>query len=222
MTINFEIEAQVRHDAGKGASRRLRREGKLPAILYGGGKPPQNLMLAHNPVMHKLEHEAFYSHILNVKVDGKTVRAVLKDLQRHPYKAIILHMDLQRVSEDEKLRMRVPLHFIGENTAPGVKVGGGIVSRLVTEVEVSCLPKHLPEYLEVDVSNLNVNETLHLSDIRLSEGVELIELSHGAEHDQPVVSIHLPRAAIEAELGVAAATPEAAAEGGAAGEEKKD
>ncbi len=222
MAINFEIEAQVRHDAGKGASRRLRREGKLPAILYGGGKPPQNLMLAHNPVMHKLEHEAFYSHILNVKVDGKVVRAVLKDLQRHPYKAIILHMDLQRVSEDEKLRMRVPLHFIGEDTAPGVKVGGGIVSHLVTEVEVSCLPKHLPEYLEVDVSNLNVNETLHLSDIRLSEGVELIELSHGAEHDQPVVSIHLPRAAIEAEPGVAAVTAAVTPEGGAAGEEKKD
>jgi large subunit ribosomal protein L25 len=221
MTIKFEIEAQVRHDAGKGASRRLRREGKLPAILYGGGKPPQNLMLAHDPVMHSLEHEAFYSHILNVKVDGKVERAVLKDLQRHPCKRIILHMDLQRVSEDEKLRMRVPLHFIGEDKAPGIKQGGGIVSHLLTEVEISCLPKNLPEYLEVDVSKLNVNETLHMSDIRRPEGVELIELSHGAEHDQPVVSIHLPRAAIEAEAG-AAEVPEAAAEGGAEGEEKKD
>lgn len=222
MAINFEIEAQVRHDAGKGASRRLRREGKLPAILYGGGKPPQNLVMAHGPVMHSLEHEAFYSHILNVKVDGKVERAVLKDLQRHPIKPIILHMDLQRVSEDEKLRMRVPLHFLGEDKAPGVKQGGGIVSHLVTEAEVSCLPKHLPEYLEVDVSNLHVNETLHLSDIRLPEGVELIELSHGPEHDQPVVSIHLPRAAIEAESGPAAAEPAAGAEGGAEGEEKKD
>lgn len=218
MTINFEIEAQVRHDAGKGASRRLRREGKLPAILYGGGKPPQNLALAHDPVMHSLENEAFYSHILNVKVGGKVERAVLKDLQRHPIRPIIMHLDLQRVSEDEKLRMRVPLHFLGEDKAPGVKQGGGIVSHLVTEVEVSCLPRYLPEYLEVDVGALNVNETLHLSDIRLPEGVELIELSHGPEHDQPVVSIHLPRAAVEAEPGEAAA-PEA---GGAEGEEKKD
>lgn len=221
MAINFEIEAQVRHDAGKGASRRLRREGKIPAIIYGGDKAPQNLMLAHNPVMHSLEHEAFYSHILNVRIDGKVERAVLKDLQRHPYKRVLLHMDLQRVSEDEKLRMRVPLHFIGEDKAPGVKQGGGIVSHLVTEVEVSCLPKHLPEYLEVDVSHLNVNETLHLSDIPLSAGVELIELSHGPEHDQPIVSIHVPRAAIETEPGEAAA-PESAAEGGAAGEEKGD
>jgi large subunit ribosomal protein L25 len=222
MAINFEIEAQVRHDAGKGASRRLRREGKLPAIIYGGGKPPQNLMIAHGPVMYSLEHEAFYSHILNVRIDGKTERAVLKDLQRHPYKRVLLHMDLQRVSEDEKLRMRVPLHFLGEEKAPGVKQGGGIVSHLVTEVDVSCLPRHLPEYLEVDVSNMNVNDTLHLSDIPLPEGVELIELSHGPEHDQPVVSIHIPRAAIEAAPTEEAEAPEAKAEGGEAGEEKGD
>lgn len=200
MTANkFEIQAEVRHDVGKGASRRLRREGKIPAILYGAGQDPVRLSIAHNPVMHSLENEAFYSHILDVKVDGKNVRAVLKDLQRHPYKPSILHLDLQRVSETEKLRMTVPLHFLGEEVAPGVKLGGGVVTRLITEVEVSCLPKDLPAYLEVDVSAMNLNESLHLSDIKVPAGVELVELSHGAEHDQPVVSIHVTRAAVETE-----------------------
>ena len=209
MAISFEVQAEVRNDAGKGASRRLRREGKVPAILYGAGEAPLMLSLEHDPVMHSLENEAFYSHVLSVNVGGKSVRAVLKDLQRHPYKPVIMHVDLQRVSETEKLRMSVPLHFIGEDRAPGVKQAGGMVSHLVTEVEVSCLPKDLPEYLEVDVTQLNVNETLHLSDIRLPAGVELVELLHGPEHDLPVVSIHLPRAAIEAEAAPAAeAKPE--------------
>ncbi|MDR2876936.1 MAG: 50S ribosomal protein L25/general stress protein Ctc [Chromatiales bacterium] len=205
MAINFELRAQVRTDAGKGASRRLRREGKVPAILYGAGEPPLMLLLDHNPVMHSLENEAFYSHVLNVNIDGKSVRAVLKDLQRHPYRAIIMHLDLQRVSETEKLRMTVPLHFLGEEVAPGVKLGGGIIVHMLTEVEVSCLPKDLPEYLEVDVSHLNLNETLHLSNIRLPSGVEIIELMHGAEHDQPVVSVHVPRAAVETDAGAAPA-----------------
>lgn len=212
MAINFELRAEVRTDAGKGASRRLRREGKVPAILYGAGEAPLMLTLEHNPVAHSLENEAFYSHVLNVNVGGKSVRAVLKDLQRHPYRALIMHVDLQRVSETEKLRMTVPLHFLGEDVAPGVKQSGGIVVHMLTEVEVSCLPRDLPEYLEVDVSNLHVNETLHLSNVRLPKGVELIELSHGPEHDQPVVSIHLPRAAVEAEPGAEA--PAAGAEGG--------
>ena len=197
MKVSFELDAEVRNDLGKGASRRLRRRGKLPAILYGGGEAPLPLQLDHDAVMHKLEHEAFYSHILTVRVDGQEVKAVLKDLQRHPYKPAVLHMDLQRISETEKLRMHVPLHFVGEDVAPGVKQQGGIISHLVTEVEITCLPKHLPEYIEVDVSNLKVNESLHLSDLALPEGVELVELMQGPEHDLPVVSIHLPRGAVE-------------------------
>jgi len=208
MSVSFDLNADVRNDMGKGASRRLRRTGKVPAILYGAGKDPQLLQLSHNEVMRNLEHEAFYSHILSVKVGGKVEQAVLKDLQRHPHKPIIMHLDLQRVSATEKLRMHVPLHFIGEDMAPGVKQGGGIISHLLNDVEILCFPKDLPEYLEVDVSALQLNETLHLSDVRLPTGVDLVELLHGAEHDQPVVSIHLPRAAIEAE---AAATPEEAA-----------
>lgn len=217
MAIKFEIEAQVRHDEGKGASRRLRREGSIPAILYGGGKTPLSLRIAHDPVMHSLENEAFYSHILDIKVDGKVERAVLKDIQRHPYKPTLLHLDLQRVSEGEKLRMRVPIHFTGEEEAPGVKTGGGIMSHMITEVEVSCLPKHLPEYLELDVSSMDVNDSLHLSDIKLPEGVELIELSHGEGYDQSVVSVQIPRATVEAEPG-----EEEGAEGEAGGEAEGD
>ncbi len=201
MKVSFELNAEIRNDLGKGASRRLRRSGKLPAILYGAGKDPLPLQMDHDAVMHKLEHEAFYSHILTVKMGGDEVKAVLKDLQRHPYKPGVLHMDLQRIDESEKLRMQVPLHFVGEDIAPGVKQSGGVISHLVTEVEITCLPRHLPEYIEVDVSGLGVNESLHLSDLALPEGVELVELAHGPEHDLPVVSIHLPRGAVEAAAG---------------------
>jgi len=220
MNVSFELNAQVRHDSGKGASRRLRRDGKVPAIMYGGGQKPMSLALDQDAVRHSLENEAFYSHILTVNVDGQPVQAVLKDLQRHSYRPIILHMDLQRISETEELRMHVPLHFIGEAVAPGVKLGGGIISHLVTDAEVICLPKHLPEFLEVDVSNLQLNETLHLSDIKLPEGVKIIALTHGPEHDLPVVSVHVPRAAVEAEAAPAAEAAAAPA-APAAGEAKQ-
>lgn len=220
MNVSFELNAQVRHDSGKGASRRLRRDGKVPAIMYGGGQKPMSLALDQDAVRHSLENEAFYSHILTVNVDGQPVQAVLKDLQRHSYRPIILHMDLQRISETEELRMHVPLHFIGEAVAPGVKLGGGIISHLVTDVEVICLPRHLPEFLEVDVSNLQLNETLHLSDIKLPEGVKIIALTHGPEHDLPVVSVHVPRAAVEAEAAPAAEAAAAPA-APAAGETKQ-
>ena len=213
MSINYELNAAVRHGMGKGASRRLRRENKIPAVMYGGGKETVLLVMDHDPVMHSLENESFYSHILNVKVDGTVEKAILKDLQRHPHRSVIMHLDLQRISETEKLRIHVPLHFIGADTAPGVKLSGGLISHLMNDVEISCLPKHLPEYLVIDVSNLQLNETLHLSDITPVEGVEIVALLHGADYDQPVVSIHVPRAVVEVEAVVAAeAAPEAAAE----------
>ena len=210
MSLSFELEASIRQDLGKGASRRLRRDNRVPAIIYGGNVAPTALTMDHDKVLHSLEHEAFYSHILTVKIDGKSEKAVLKDLQRHPYKPVIMHLDLQRVSEDEKLRMHVPLHFTGEEVAPGVKQGGGVISHLINDVEITCLPKDLPEYIEVDVSGLQLNETVHLSDLKLAAGVELVELQHGPEHDLPVVSIHLPRGAKEAEVeeGEAAAAGE--------------
>ena len=210
MAISFELNAEPRTDTGKGASRRLRRAGKIPAIIYGGKKDPESLTLNHNEVIRNLEHEAFYSHILTVKVGGSETRAVLRDLQRHPSKPFVQHMDLQRVSESEKLRMHVPLHFIGEDAAPGVKAGG-MVSHEIIEVDVECLPKDLPEYIEVDISGLDVGDSLHLSDLRMPEGAVLLELARGEGHDLGVVSIHAKRGTEEVEEE---ATPEAAAEGG--------
>ncbi|GMR08366.1 MAG: 50S ribosomal protein L25/general stress protein Ctc [Gammaproteobacteria bacterium] len=192
MATTFELNAETRSDLGKGASRRLRHAGKVPAVIYGAGKDSASLTLEHNEVFHALENEAFYSSILTVNIDGKAEKAVLKDLQRHPARPIIMHMDLQRVEENARLHMHVPIHFIGEDIAPGVKAGG-VVNHAMTEVEVTCLPKDLPEYIEVDISALEVDQILHLSDLQTPEGVEMVELGHGSGHNQPVVSIHLPR-----------------------------
>jgi len=195
--INFVLEAESRTEAGKGASRRLRHAEKVPAIMYGGEADPQPITLSHSEVSKALEHEAFYSHILTVNVDGKANKAVLRDVQRHPYKPTIMHMDLQRVSDKDVITMKVPLHFIGEDVAPGVKIGGGIVSHTLTEVEISCQAKNLPEYIEVDLSQLEVDHSFHLSEIQLPEGVTIIALTHGEDHDLPVASIHVPRGAKE-------------------------
>lgn len=212
---SFVLEAEARNDLGKGASRRLRRAGKVPAILYGAGKEPTSLALDQNDLLHKLENEAFFSHILTVKIGSAEESAIVKDLQRHPSKPILLHMDLQRVSASEKIRVHVPLHFVNEETSPGVR-GGGLVTHNMTEVEVACLPKDLPEYLEVDLAGLELDSIFHMSDIKLPSGVEIVELTHGAGHDQPVASIHLSRAAKEGE-GEAAEGGEAAGEEGGEG-----
>jgi large subunit ribosomal protein L25 len=198
MSTQFELSAQTREAFGTGASRRLRHlENRVPAILYGAGEPPQPLSFDHNQVLRALENEAFYSHILTIHVDGKPQKAVLKDLQRHAYKPRIIHMDLLRITAKEKITMSVPLHFKGENMAPGVKESGGVLARLLNSVEVRCLPDALPEYIEIDVSHLGLDEALHLSQISLPAGVELIALTHN--DDQTVVNIHLPRAAVEEE-----------------------
>ncbi len=192
MASSFELDATTRQEMGKGASRRLRRDNKIPAVLYGGGKKAVSVTLQHNLMMQNLDNEAFYSHILTVNVDGKAERAVLKDLQRHPYKSSIIHLDLQRINENEKLRMNVPLHFIGEEVSVGVKAGG-VISHLANDVEISCLPKNLPEFIEADLSELNLDETLHLSDLKLPEGVGLVALTHGGGHDHSVAAIHMPK-----------------------------
>ncbi len=194
MQENFEIDAVSRDDQGKGASRRLRRQGMVPGIIYGGGKDPQMFATKHNELIQHLDHEAFYSHILTVKIDGKAQKVVLKDLQRHPAKPFVTHMDLLRVADSDRIKMHVPLHFINESTSPGVKAGGQI-SHTVTDVEVICAAKDLPEFIEVDMGAMNVGEIIHLSELKLPEGVTLLALSHGdiAEHDTAVVSIHTPR-----------------------------
>jgi len=195
MSDKFDLVAEMREDQGKGASRRLRREGKVPAIIYGGGRPPRKLAFDHNKVLRELENESFYSSILNVKVGDRSQAAVVKDIQRHPSKPYVLHLDLQRIVEDEEIRMNMPLHFVGGDMAPGVREDGGSVSHLMSDVEISCLPKDLPEYLEIDISKLGLNEMLHLSDIPLPSGVEIPELAQGPEHDQAIVSIHIIRMA---------------------------
>jgi len=222
MKTSFELVADERGDAqGKGASRRLRRSGKVPAILYGGHMGPRNLILDHQNLLTLLVNERFFTTILSVKVGEEKQAAILKDVQRHPAKNWILHIDLQRVLENEKIRMTIPLHFKGAAGSPGVKTQGGVVSHLLNEVVVICLPKDLPEFLEVDLSAMNINDMKRLSDIPLPADVELVELTHG--RDQPVVSIHHPRAEeVEAAPAAAAAATTAAAAPAAAGEAKKE
>lgn len=217
---NFVLEAEVRNDLGKSASRRLRRTDKVPAILYGAGKEPTSLSVDHKSLLHKLENEAFFSHILTVKVGGTEENAIIKDLQRHPSKPVVMHMDLLRISMSEKIRVHIPLHFINEEQSPGVKEGG-LVTHSMTETEITCMPKELPEFLEVDLSSLGLDGIIHLTDIKLPAGVEIVELTHGEGHDQPVASIHMPRAVKEVseEEAPAAEGGEEAAAGGEEGGE---
>ena len=191
MSDAFDLIAEIREDQGKGASRRLRHKGLVPAIIYGAGRPPRALVFDHNKVIRQLENESFYSSVLNIKVGEKSQAAILKDVQRHPAKAMIMHMDFQRIVEDEEIRMNVPIHFLGEDVAPGVKLGGGKVMHLMNEVEVICLPRYLPEYLDIDVSELELDAMLKMSDIKLPEGVSIPALAQGEEADRPVVTIQV-------------------------------
>ncbi|MGA7978659.1 MAG: 50S ribosomal protein L25/general stress protein Ctc [Chromatiaceae bacterium] len=186
MSESFEIDARSRADAGKGASRRLRREGLVPAIVYGGHQEPEMISLVHNDLVRHLQHEAFYSHVLDLKVGDNASKVVVKDLQRHPAKPFIQHVDFQRVSADEKIRMLVPLHFLNQDTAKGVKMGGA-VSHNVTEVEIACLPKDLPEYIEIDMAEMVIGDIVHLSEIPMPDGVAL---AHDPDPDLPVVILH--------------------------------
>ena len=213
MASKFDLIAEIREDQGKGASRRLRRKGLVPAIIYGAGRPPRAIVFDHNRVIQQLENEKFYSSVLSIKVGEKRQAAILKDIQRHPSRAQIMHMDFQRIVEDQEIKMLVPIHFLGEDVAPGVKLGGGKPQHMITEVEVVCLPKDLPEYLDIDVSELELDEMLKLSDIELPDGVTIPALAQGEEADRPVVSIHVIKEVVieeeeELEEGV-----EAAAEG---------
>ncbi len=210
----IEINAETRTDLGKGASRRLRHQEKIPAIVYGSGDPV-SLTIDLREVRPHVDNEIFYASIVDLKVDAsKTAEQVIvRDIQHHPFKIDIMHIDFQRIDMNKKMHMHVQLHFTGEDIAPGVKQNGGIVSHVINEVEVECLPKDIPEFIEVDVSGLDLGEAIHLTDLKIPEGVELMAMKHGDEdHDTAVVSIHAPKAASvepEAEEGdVAAAEPE--------------
>ena len=190
---SFELTATQRGDVGKGASRRLRKNtDKIPAILYGADKDAATISLNKFQVAKALQNEAFYSHILTLDIDGEKQQAVLKAVQRHPYKPLIQHMDFLRITGKEKIRMNVPLHFTGEENAPGVK-DDGVVSHLLSNVAVFCLPKDLPEYIEVDLSNLKLDESIHLSDLKLPANIELCDLTHGHHVDKMVASVYIPR-----------------------------
>ncbi len=196
MSNVFEFVAESRVRSGTNAARGVRRSGKVPAVIYGGHSEPRMLMLSHNEVVKHLEHEAVYSHVLDVTIDGKTEKAILKGVQRNPAKFQILHLDFLRVSMSEVIKVHVPLHFTNESTSIGGKKGG-IATHSMVDVEVSCLPSALPEYIEVDLAKLDIGETLHLSDLVLPKGVEIIELHQGPEHDLPVVSMMSSKASKE-------------------------
>jgi len=190
------LNATSRDDLGKGASRRLRRlAAQVPAVIYGGKKDAQSISLHHKDLAHALDNEAFYSQIIELNVDGTAESVILKDLQRHPAKPVILHADFLRVDKTQKLTIRAPLHFINEETCPGVKLQGGVVTHNMTELEISCLPADLPEYIEVDMAEMDVDQVVHISDIKLPEGVESVALAHGEDHDSAVAAIHIPKAA---------------------------
>ncbi|MGV6807116.1 MAG: 50S ribosomal protein L25/general stress protein Ctc [bacterium] len=210
MSNDFSLNATARADVGKGASRRLRRlAGQVPAIIYGGKKDPQNISIPEKDLTHALENEAFFSHIIALSVDGKAEDVILKDLQRHPAKAKILHADFLRVSKTQKLNVKVPLHFINEETSVGVKQQGGVATHSITELEIQCLPADLPEFIEVDLAAVEIGQIVHISDLKLPKGVESVDLAHGEEHDHPVATVIKPKGPAEDEEAAAESEGEA-------------
>jgi large subunit ribosomal protein L25 len=222
----IEVNATPRSTQGRGASRRLRHGERVPAILYGGGKPAQNIELDHKELALHLKQEAFHASILTLSLEGQKEQVLLRDVQMHPWRAAVMHVDFQRVAKDKKIHMKVPLHFINAEIAPGVKTGGGTVNHVMSEIDVICLPADLPKYIEVDLANLEMGHSIHLSELKLPSGVESSQLRGG--NDSVVATIAVPRVEAEPEAEVAAtaeaAAPGVAAPGAAApgAEEKKE
>jgi large subunit ribosomal protein L25 len=200
----LEISALSRKEEGRGASRRLRRTGNVPGILYGGDNAPTPITLDHNTLYHALRKEAFHSSILNVKLDGKDVRALLRDVQMHPYKQLVLHVDFQRIEGNKKIHIRVPLHFVNAEISPAVKLGGALINQVINELDISCLPKDLPEFIEVDLSEIQVGDTIHVSALKLPSGVTAVLLRG---QDPTVVSASLVKEVSEEEAAAAPGEP---------------
>jgi large subunit ribosomal protein L25 len=211
--VDFSLNANTRDDLGKGASRRLRRNDALvPAIVYGGNKEPQSISIAARELNKALESEAFYSHVIKLSVDGKKEDVLLKALQRHPAKPLVMHADFLRVVAGHEVTVHVPLHFINEDNCVGVKKSGGVISHTMTDVEVTCLPKDLPEFIEVDMAGVDLGDIVHLSNLKLPKGVNVPSLAQGADHDLPVANVHAARVAVEPEDAPAADEGEESAE----------
>lgn len=219
MAQTHNIKVEKRNDEGKGASRRLRHAGFVPAIVYGGEVKPVSIQLQHKDVWHASQNEWFYASILDLNLGGDVQKVLLRDMQRHPFKQLVLHLDFQRVNENEAIRLRVPLHFLNQEVSPAGKTSGIVITHEMNDVEVSCLPRYLPEFIEIDLSELAIDATIHLSELKLPEGVEIPELRFGKEHDHAVVvareireEIEEPAAEVEGEV---AAAPAAGAKGAA-------
>jgi large subunit ribosomal protein L25 len=216
IAMQFEFTAFARTGEGRGASRRLRRSGKAPGIVYGGAAEPTPIELDHNALYHALRNEAFHASILTMKLDGTTTKVLLRDVQMHPFRDEILHIDFQRIDEDKKIHMKVPLHFVNAEISPAVKLSGAVVSHVATDVDVACLPRNLPEFIEVDLAALDVGKPMHVSELKLPEGVTIV--THG-KLDPVVASAVVPKAHVEAEEAEAAAG-EAVTAAAPAGESK--
>ena len=215
MATQHSISATDRKEQGKGASRRLRLTGQVPAVVYGGAEPPKSIQLLHNTVLLASQHEWFYAAILDLELNGSTQKVLLRDMQRHPFKAQILHLDFLRISENEMITVRVPLHFLNQDTSPAGKSSGIVITHELNEVEVECLPKDLPEYIEIDLATFSEGDVIHLSDLKMPEGVTVPELKLGKEHDVAVVI------ARQARVDVEPAADDDAAEGDAADSDEK-
>jgi large subunit ribosomal protein L25 len=200
MAAKIKIHAEPRSDLGKGASRRLRKSDKVPAIVYGGKDAPISITLQHNEFIHQLDNDTIYTQVLSLALGKKKVDVILRDLQRHPFKHRVQHADFQRVDSKQVLHITVPIHFLNEETCIGVKLEGGQVAHLMSEVEIEALPKDLPEFLELDIAELKLGDVLYLSDIKCPEGVEILELIHGEEHDSAVVTVNEVRVMEEEEV----------------------
>ena len=220
--MSLELNATLREDQGKGASRRLRHANTLPAIVYGSGKGPVSITLLQKDVQYRLPDESFYSQVLSLSIDGKAEDVLIRDIQHHPYKMEVMHMDFIRVDANKVVHVFSQLHFSGEDVAPGAKTEDGVVSHVMTEVEVECLPKDIPEFIAVDLSEMHVGDIIHLSDLKVPEGVEILALKHeGEEHDTAVASMHIRKVAEEIE-DEAPETPEAPETEGEESEEDGD
>ena len=196
--MKIEINVKERKSKGTGASRRLRHEGTTPGILYGGVKDSISLEIDTKELFMQFRHEAFHASILTINLEGKKESVILRDFQMHPVRNNIQHIDFQRINENEKINVKVPFHFVNEDTAPGVKIEGGLVSHIMTEIDISCLPKDLPQYIEVDLGELAMGESIHLSEITVPEGVELTSLTD--ENDPAITSISKPKVVVEEEI----------------------
>ncbi|MGV0034412.1 MAG: 50S ribosomal protein L25/general stress protein Ctc [Candidatus Azotimanducaceae bacterium WSBS_2022_MAG_OTU7] len=214
---DFELNAELRTDKGKGASRRLRRNADMiPAIIYGAGEDPISLTLAHKDIHKACGNEAFFSNIIMINADGKSQQAIVKDLQRHPAKDRIMHADFLRIRMDQAITVEVPLHFLNEESCVGVRQSGGNVSHNMTSIEISCLPGDLPEYIEVDINDLDLGDSIHMSELKLSAALSIPSLQQGADHDHVVVSVNAPKRAddVDEEAATDASDDAAAAESG--------